>query len=275
MGNEITTGTINLLFMGIAASIIIPVALILAWKLKTKASIIPTLIGAVTFFVAVVILENIVHSRVLGIDTALSRAITGNIFLYALYGGLMAGIFEETARFLAFKFVLKNHDSKKTAISYGLGHGGFECIYVLCSSYFSLIGLAMLQNSGLMETTLAAVPEAQKERAAAVVAQLMNLQPTDIMLALWERGSAIALHVSLSILVFMAVKQVGKMYAFPLAILLHALFDFVAVMCASNGVPTVVIEIIICALAVGTLVYAVTLYKKMKEPNEAEADADA
>ena len=53
------------------------------------------------------------------------------IKLYALYGGLAAGLFEETGRLLAFRFILKPHTARITALSYGIGHGGIEAFWVM------------------------------------------------------------------------------------------------------------------------------------------------
>ena len=65
--------------------------------------------------------------------------IRGNIWLYALYGGLMAGLFEETGRYLAFSFALKKYRAKNVnALMYGAGHGGFEAIVI--------VGLTMINN---------------------------------------------------------------------------------------------------------------------------------
>lgn len=47
-------------------------------------------IGAATFIVFALILEQILHIVVI---KATGTALTGNIWLYALYGGLAAGIF--------------------------------------------------------------------------------------------------------------------------------------------------------------------------------------
>ena len=52
-----------------------------------------------------------------------------NVILSAiLIGGLSAGIFEESARYLGARFILKNKRTYKDAISFGLGHGLCEVI---------------------------------------------------------------------------------------------------------------------------------------------------
>ena len=87
------------------------------------------LIGALTFVVSTMILESILHNLLF--LTPLWAILQGNIWLYGLYGGLAAGIFEETGRFLAFKLLLKKESEPITALSYGIGHGGIEAILLV------------------------------------------------------------------------------------------------------------------------------------------------
>ena len=83
------------------------VPIVLAWWLvkKYKVNLRTILIGAAVFIVFALVLETILNQIVL--KGPHGAAITGNIWYYALYGGLAAGIFEETGRFLAMKFLLK------------------------------------------------------------------------------------------------------------------------------------------------------------------------
>ena len=60
-----------------------------------------------------------------------------NPYVFAIYGGLTAGIFEELGRFVAFFFLLKKYLDYKDGFAYGIGHGGIESILVggiLCAS---------------------------------------------------------------------------------------------------------------------------------------------
>ncbi len=51
--------------------------------------------------------------------------ISGNPFLYAIYGGLAAGIFEEFGRFFCMITVMKRFMyQRENSIIYGIGHGG-------------------------------------------------------------------------------------------------------------------------------------------------------
>ena len=104
------------------------------------------LIGAATFVVSAMVLESILHNLLF--LTPLWPILQGNIWLYGLYGGLAAGVFEETGRFLAIKLFLKNEREPITALSYGIGHGGAEAIL--------LVGVTMVNN--LVLAVMASAP---------------------------------------------------------------------------------------------------------------------
>ena len=96
----------------------------------------PFLIGALFFPVFAMMLEPLLH--IVALKSPLGAVMQNNIWVFGLYGGLAAGLFEETGRLVAFKMVLRNEESPVTALSYGLGHGGMEA--------FLLVGMAMVNN---------------------------------------------------------------------------------------------------------------------------------
>ena len=94
------------------------------------------LIGTGVFVLFALVLETILHQVVL--KGAIGPTITGNVWYYALYGGLAAGIFEETGRFLAMKFLLKDEpQGARTAVAYVIGHGGIEMLIIFGVSMVS------------------------------------------------------------------------------------------------------------------------------------------
>ena len=96
-----------MIVMAVNAILGFAIPIFLAWWAvkKHKANLSTILIGAATFFVFALVLESMVHRLVLTGDRG--AAIQGKVLYYALYGGLMAGLFEETGRFLAMKYLLK------------------------------------------------------------------------------------------------------------------------------------------------------------------------
>jgi uncharacterized membrane protein YhfC len=195
------------------------------------------------------VLESLVHQIVL--KGPRGAAIQGNVLYYALYGGLMAGLFEETGRFLAMKFLLKKEPTTpKAGVTYGLGHGGVEMMLLFGLAMISSFALAVMINAGQTETLLSQAPAEAKDQLVAQLDQIKDASAGSFLLGLWERFSALILQVSLSILVWAAARKGGKwLWLFPAAILLHALVDGIAVILSKNT-GTVAVELIILAIAV-------------------------
>lgn len=249
-GENMSIPTIAAMVLVLLLTIIVPLG-VMAFLHRRGGSWKCFLVGAVTFTVFAVGLEPILHNLVLSSETG--QAILGNIWLYGLYGGLAAGIFEETGRFLAFRFVLKNRNERITALSYGIGHGGIEA--------FLITGLSMASNLvlGLLYANGAALPEN-------LTPSLEILLTTPAQMFLWagiERLSAMTLHMALSVLVFASLRT-GRRWLFPAAILLHGAMDFAGVV--SNAyLPVAATEGLILAAAVLAAVWASQIYKKMPE----------
>ena len=86
--------SIVMIIVNMILGVLIPVVLMVSFKKKYKASIKSFLVGCATMLFFAMVLEQLVHSVVLG--SAVGAVIQGNIWLYALYASLMAGLFEET-----------------------------------------------------------------------------------------------------------------------------------------------------------------------------------
>lgn len=209
------------------------------------------LVGALTFTVFAMGLEPIMHNLVL--SSGIGQVILGNTWLYGLYGGFAAGLFEETGRFLAFRYVLKKRNDRITALSYGIGHGGIEA--------FLIAGLTMVSNLvlGLTYANGGTIP-------AEAVPAAETLLSTPAVMFLWsgaERLFAMILHVSLSVLVFAAVRT-GKWKLFLAAFLIHWAADFIAVVSAAY-LPTAAVEGLVLLIAIQAAVWAASVYKKLPE----------
>ena len=153
------TGTVpalSLVFMVLSAMIgfAIPVAAFLYFRLKKRADILPFFIGCAVMFLFALVLEALIHQLVLG--SAVGARIQANVWLYALYGGVMAGLFEETGRLLAFKTVLKKYQSRDVnALMYGAGHGGIEAVVLLGITMINNLTYSVIINAGSTEALLA------------------------------------------------------------------------------------------------------------------------
>ena len=242
--------------------IAIPVALA-RWLIK-KYQVKPRtiLIGAAVFIVFALGLESILHQVVLKGPNG--PAIMGNVWYYALYGGLAAGLFEETGRFLGMKFLMKKEPSSiLPGVGYGIGHGGVEMLFIFGLPMIANVVVSIMMNAGQTDLLLGNAPEEAKAQALSQFSQLGSLTAGALLLGFWERISALVLQLGLSLTVWTAVRKGGKwLWLFPAVILLHALVDGVAVI-LSKSVSMVSVELVITALAVAIGTMGWTLAKKL------------
>lgn len=207
--------------------ILLPFAAAFFWYKKKKSGIIPMLIGAATFFAAAVVLEGIFHALFLVVITPVADFINSNFLVYVLYGSFMAGIFEETGRFVSFKLIKKRCNTFDDAVAFGIGHGGFECAYVLGIGVGSYIVMALLINLGLGNLIFADMTEAEIAMAAPIFENIASITPWVAFAAIAERISAMTFHICNSVIVFNGVKN-GKISRLFIAIFAHGAFNMVA-----------------------------------------------
>ena len=253
--------TLSILFMALAAlfAFAAPIVLLIYYKRK-GAEILPFFIGCAVFIVFALILEALAHKLIL--KGSLGQTIQGNILLYALYGGLAAGIFEETGRFVAFKTVLKKKlGNDRNALMYGAGHGGIEAILTLGLAYIGNIVMSVLINAGQTDMLTATATGEAAEQLKAVLDSLVTTAPWTYLLAIVERALAITTHICLSVLVFFAVKKPDKGWLFPTAILLHAALDGVMVILAAH-LPTVAVEGCLAVMVLGLVLLARAVWRQ-------------
>lgn len=236
---KVGTGAFTALGLGAAFGFLLPIAVALIWVIRKKEKFSTVLVGAVIFLLFVTILEKPLQALVISRDHAVSRFLNANPVWWALVVGLFPGVFEETGRFVAFKTILKNRKNRETAISYGIGHGGFEVILVLGVSYITYIAYAVMINSGTFGTVIeqaAAKAPGQVDALYTLADQIADLSVAGVGLALMERVFAVLFHIGASILVFYACRDKEKFWLYPLAILLHTAMDFVAGLSMSGAV---------------------------------------
>lgn len=245
--------TNSMVGMAIAALIafVVPIGLLIWNRKKNRATISSFFIGCGVFVVAALVLEQIFHFIVL---TLTGDTITGNIWLYGLYGGLAAAVFEETGRFLAMKFFLKNQFEEKNAFMYGIGHGGIEAMMLVGFSNISNIMTSAMVNSGAMEASLAMLDEATATTTVENISALWELPSYQFYLGGVERLFAIALQIAFSILMYQAVKQ-QKKSLIATAFAVHFLVDFVTVVTA-NYLNLGLVEVLVGLMTVGVVFVA-------------------
>jgi uncharacterized membrane protein YhfC len=241
--NIVGTQAITAFILLIICGIVLPVAGAAVWKIKTKEPISTILIGAGTFLAFAIILKNLAAVPLVVIQSPVQEFIINNAVVYTLIGAVMAGLFEETGRFVALKFLLKKRTNRETAISCGIGHGGFEAMYLLAGTGVQYLGYTSLVNSGQL---------------SALVDTLNSVTIANVGISLLERVSAVLIHISCSIIVFAAVNVPKKRWLYPLAIVIHTVVDIIPGLYSFGLITsTAAIEIILLAEAV--ILFVLTL----------------
>ena len=158
------------------------------------------------------------------------------------------------------KFLMKKEPTKPLpGIAYGVGHGGVEMLIIFGITMINNLVISALINSGQADVLFAKVPEEAAAQLQTQLDQLQTLGAGTLLIGLWERISALILHLGLSLLVWVAVRKGGKwLWLFPAAIALHALVDAGAVLLQkSAGMVTLELIVTAEALAVAAIGYLV------------------
>ncbi len=234
---KVGAGSFIAIILGIVIAIV-PIAIVLIWKIRKKEKFTTVLVGAAAFLLFALVIEKPIQALLimptsLGLpDHAASIFINSRPALWAFVVGLFPGVFEETGRFIAFKTVLRKRKNKETSISYGIGHGGFEAMYILGLTFVEYLVFAVMINTGsidLIMSQLAATttPDVVQANFDAINAT-SSITVGAVALMAFERIFAVLFHIGASIIVFYAARDKEKIWLYPLAILLHTVLDGIA-----------------------------------------------
>jgi len=237
---------------------VIPVAITVILAVRKKISIIPFMVGAMAFFISQMLIRIPLLSALSALDPVQSFA-TQFFLAYVIILCFSAGLFEESAR-LTGAIILKKHRSYKDVISFGLGHGFCEVVWLIGMAHINNIicTLAINYPGGLFSGL---IPPEMLEQVAEV---MLNVNPVHIYLGLLERLSAVVIHIFATVLVFKGVIHKKYIY-YILAIIVHTLANLVAVL-LNEYVNLYVSEAALLLIAIAMGVYILNSKKSFKEP---------
>lgn len=222
---------------------------------KYRISWKPILIGLLVFIVFSMILEGLLNQYVLGINLY-TKAFFGNPYLYALYVGLAAGVFEEVGRYIGFRYLLKKYYDWKDGIAYGIGHGGIEAILIGALSSFSLIMNAYLVNSGTFDSLIQSENGSTVESLQTAKDQLINTPAYTYLLSGLERVFAFSQQLGFSLMVLLGVRT-RKIKFLLYAILAHAAVDFFSGLYQKFHFNIFITEGFLCVVAILAIIFIV------------------
>ena len=155
-----------------------------------------------------------------------------NVWLVVL--SITAGLFEETARLIAFRRPLREHRTWKEAIGFGVGHGGFEsAVLVAGVAAIGLVNVVALSKLDL--STLPLTPE-QLEQVRAAKVQIAALRWWEPLLGAYERVCAMLIHISMTVVVLQLFLRRQRRW-FWFAVGFHTLANLLTVLAAQRAGP--------------------------------------
>lgn len=235
----------------ILLSIGVPIILLIIGKTKFHAKISSFFIGAGTFLLFAMVLEQILHLLVINVGGLNEQS---NRWLYYIYGAAAAAVFEETGRLIAMKFWMKKRLDFANGLMYGIGHGGFEAIMIGGLANISNLVSMFMINSGAMQSSLAVLPDELKTQTLEQLSALWMTPASLFFISGIERVSALLLQIGLSLLICKAV-QSKKWGTAELAYAIHFAVDFVAA-AGKNYLPVWALELFVFVVGIGTLLFA-------------------
>jgi uncharacterized membrane protein YhfC len=172
------------------------------------------------------------------------------VWATALILGLTAGLCEESARYVAYRPVLRDVRSWHEALMFGAGHGGIESIvFVGLMVGVVLLNMLVLQGADLESWTL---PAGQMAQLQGQLDTYWGQAWAIPLLAAVERLFSIIFHMGMAVLVLQAVIRRQPAYLL-LAIALHTATNALAVITLSASWSPIATEAMIGLFALVAL----------------------
>ena len=159
---------------------------------------------------------------------------TLTMLVLAAFPSLTAGVFEEGARYIAYRYLIEDRDLK-AGLMYGVGHGGIESVFIVGVNVLTMGVLLLVNPYSLPQLILAS----------------MLMSPAYLpLVGLYERLGSMTLQVGLSVMVLEYFRNRDVRYLVG-AVALHFLVDFVALATLRYGWVYPELVITVAALGMG------------------------
>ncbi len=193
--------------------------------------------GCLTFVVSQVfhIPFNFVVFNLVGVHGALPEGTA--LVYFSIFLGLSAGVFEETTRYVAYRYRLTSPNNRtfRAALMFGTGHGGMESILLVgLGGIGQLIAMTILRGK---DPETMGIPSDQVEMFQKQIHEYWSMPWYGVLLADLERIFTMIIHVALTVLVlqcFRGSQSTSRLWIFLLAILWHAGLDSLVVLLSTK-----------------------------------------
>ena len=193
-----------------------------------------------------------------------SMAVPAQLAVVALLLGLSAGVFEEVARYLAYRFQLTAIRDRtwSSALMFGAGHGGIESVVIGVLVTYGFIQLFAFKDANLE----ALIPIGQLEITRTQVDLFWSLPWYGAILGAVERAGTLCFHISASVLVLQAFRRKNIVWLL-MAIGWHTALDAMAVY-ASQIWSVYITEALIVGAGLVSIGFIFLLRERLPMPDD-------
>lgn len=203
-----------------AVCIFAPLLLAYIWRRYTGESWLIFIAGAVVYYILGTVR---IFARMLmfGEDSFLRS----DKLLYCFSQALLSGVLEEVARYITFRYPLKNKTARTVSIMYGLGHDSFESVAVGGIMSLQYVSYALTCNSKGVGIFLEGLNEEETADMLRSFTTLADHSFLNSLLVDADMLSGTFFHVAMSVIVFMAARTGDWKRWLLTAIGIHTLMD--------------------------------------------------
>lgn len=261
----VPSSTVFLFVTEIIVSVTTPLVAFAILRFRKLTGWAAMLSGFATYIIINLAFENMVLGLALGEGSTAAEVIRSNPILYVLFAGITTILFDEGARYVVFRFVIKESNTRYDGIAYGTGFSCIEAIaYTFMTSFVYMIYSGLINESGA-DAFIESMED--KEAALDLVDYLVNRISTSMLVMdTIERLICIVIQICLSLICFYAVKKKCMEY-FWLGCGLHFLFIVPGALTSNEVIPAGVIGFSIEIFITLIIVYVTArIFKDFDKP---------
>ncbi len=258
----VSNSVIAMITLDLFICFVLPIIVFVFIQRRYKKTFKSFILGALAFFISQIVL------RIPIINSLLPQFAWYNVFqikypyLYWIFLGLTAGIFEEIGRLILIKLFMKKNQRFIDGITFGLGHGAIEAMIITGLSFVNILIFSIMINTGTFEANLSNLPQAT---VSAIYYQCTSLTPLNTIIGGIERIIAMGIHIGLTMIIFEGVRKNKTCLYLIIAILVHGAIDAsIGFMSQMFGFSTLAMEVVFAVISISLMIYVFKSKKRVK-----------
>lgn len=242
--------TVSIVFMCVTLSLcfLLPIVVLLFMMKGRKGVFGVWIAGALGFIIPQMVIR-IPVLQALGAMPAFQLFTKEHPYIYVFTLALTAGLFETAGRMVVLKIALGKRLSYMTGLAAGAGHGGIEAMAILGLAYVNNLAISLFINKGSLSTM---IPD--EVLAETVRKSLVDTAPNLFLMAGFERIFTMMFHLLLSVILTLFIMKKRAFLGFFIVLFIHFAMDFSAGIMQIKGVSSYIIEGLLLAIAIISLV---------------------